>query len=269
MSKKIRVKVVLYEIFEKLGKPVIISLIATLIVTYLGFGTTTINYIYNIFNPSRYVSSTHQRMFLDAETAYDFGDYSKALQLYDSLSYDGFAMAKMNIAYMTANGLGIEKNVVTAEKTYRELLNNGEESALIELVKLYSSLRPCEYDLIIDLIGIGVDSQNPEISKLVEFMLDTVKMDKLGKQPVDVYNNLTNESKRILVTSFVEENYLGRFDFEKTQPNSCDVLYRYISTRSEFSSEGSSVRTIYVYDVFKISLFSDLLMYKLNRIETE
>jgi TPR repeat protein len=65
----------------------------------------------------------------DAKTAYDAGDYAKALSLYKPLADKGDAEAQFQIGVMDEQGLGVDKDAVAARGLFDYLKPLVEDGA--------------------------------------------------------------------------------------------------------------------------------------------
>lgn len=74
----------------------------------------------------------------DANSAYDTGNYAKAMQLFMVMAKQGNALAEFNIGFMYANGQGVPQNLIEAYVWTHTAATNASDS---DYQKQYADLR--------------------------------------------------------------------------------------------------------------------------------
>jgi len=58
--------------------------------------------------------------------AYENEDYQTSFELFFDLAKEGDVSSQVSIAYMLLNGIGVEKNIITAYECYKQAADNGD-----------------------------------------------------------------------------------------------------------------------------------------------
>ena len=96
----------------------------------------------NKYAANKEIDSSTQ--FQQAEAAYDQGNYSQALRLFQSLAQQGNPMAQYNVGTLYYEGLGVAQNYEIAMEWFRKSANQGYADAQYNLGVMYENGRGVE-----------------------------------------------------------------------------------------------------------------------------
>lgn len=100
-----------------------------------------------------------EQKFFEAQRYYQAGDYGNAMRIYQEIQNDK-AVAKSNIGYLYAHGLGVEQNTRVASEYYRQAYEMGYEQALHNYISI-NLISPYGYAKTLDALKYGYE-QNDE-----------------------------------------------------------------------------------------------------------
>ncbi len=101
------------------------------------------------------LSGNHFGFFVLAWKSYDDGDQKKAAQLWQISAEHGLAAAQVCLAYLYANGEGVEKNEQKAFQLYQMAADQEYPEGYLNLSRMY-------------LLGIGVESDIDKASRYAQ-----------------------------------------------------------------------------------------------------
>lgn len=85
-----------------------------------------------VFNIFKAIDINH-----DGMTAYEAGDYETAAKHFRAAAELGYTVAQNNLAWLYANGLGVEQDLNKAVKWYKKAARHGDKIAQIDLGDCY------------------------------------------------------------------------------------------------------------------------------------